>query len=233
MDSCASDMTFVDCWIQHCKSAGFRTMAPQNVDYLILRCGVTNTPIGFHFYRGGNAHFVLPCFGRVLTAIKIEAGGINGGVFTITGLQQETFAYDNERKRFTTLEAEGEVNVSISGIYTGCGNLWGDNADLTTPNFILGPNAQVTVRDSMISGKIAVLKGRPNDLATWLQFDNCRFRCAADPRTDIEADAYSGYELRNCHVVKDNTLGKDYKVIESVLIPHWVQYPSKVRLAEQ
>jgi len=102
LDNCASDMTFVDCNFRDLKSAAFRTMANQNVDYVFIRCIASWVPIGFHFVKGGNAHFILPAFGRVRTAIKIDAtgGGINGGVFSITGLQLETFNYDSEKKRW-------------------------------------------------------------------------------------------------------------------------------------
>ena len=147
-------MTFVDCNFSHLKTAGFRTMANQNVDYVFIRCIATWVPVGFYFFRGGNAHFTLPAFGRVRPAIKIDAGGggINGGVFSVTGLQLETFNYDSEQKRFVILDAAGEVNASFQTIYTGCGQVWGPDGDYTTPNFILGPSAQVAIRDSMISG---------------------------------------------------------------------------------
>ena len=167
------------------------------------------------------------------TGIKIDVGGINGGVYTITGLQQETFSYDNEKKRFTTLDVQSECNVSISGIYTGCGNVWGDDADVETPNFIIGPSAQVTIRDSMISGKIARLTGSKAQVPTWLQFENCRFRCAADPRTDIDADEYSGYEFRNCHVTVDNISSKQPKRDEELLlIKHLTKVPTQVRVID-
>jgi len=230
-DSCASDMTIVDCNFSHLTDVGFRTCNGQNVDYVFIRCVATWVPLGFHFMKGGNAHFILPCVGRVRTGIKIDVGGINGGVYTITGLQQETFSYDNEKKRFTTLDVQSECNVSISGIYTGCGNVWGDDADVETPNFIIGPSAQVTIRDSMISGKIAKLTGAPKNPATWLQFENCRFRCAADPRVDIEADQYSGYEFRNCHVTVDNITSKLPKREEGVLlIRRLTKVPEQVKV---
>jgi len=233
MDSCASDMTFVDVFFHHLTDCGFRTCAGQNVDYVFIRCAVGWTPIGWHFLKGGNAHFILPTFNRCRVGLKIESGGINGGVFTITGAQQEIFNYDNEKKRFPMLDVQGETNVSISGIFTGCSNCFGDEADLETPNFILGPNAQVTIRDSMISGKIARLTGSKAQVPTWLQFENCRFRCAADPRTDIDADEYSGYEFRNCHVTVDNISSKQPKRDEELLlIKHLTKVPTQVRVID-
>jgi hypothetical protein len=226
-DSCAGDMTFADCNVSHMRTAGFRTMAFQNVDYLFLRCITSWCPIGYHFARGGNAHFLLPCFGRVRTAIKVDSGGINGGVFSVAGMQLENFNYDSEQKRLVILEAAGEVNAAFTAICTGCGNVWGTNADFTTPNFILGPSAQVSVRDSMVSGRVATLTGAEKDVATWIEFDNCRFRCASDPRKDIAVDRYSGFELRNCHVSLDDTVHTPYRVTETLMIPHFVRYPAQ------
>lgn len=237
LDSCASDMTFTDVNFSKLKKNAFRAMNNQNVDYVFLRCAVGETPVAYYFSHGGNAHFIMPTFFRCNTAFKFETGGINAGVFSITGLQLENFGYDNPKKRMVVLEASGEQNIAFNSIFTGCISCFGPEADLDTPNFILHSSAQVTIRDSMISGRIAVLSGDDkaadpvNGLATWLQFDNCRFRCAANPQRDIQVTGNAGYELRNCHVMVDDTKGKDYVAsMKPTFIAHYAKYPPKMKV---
>ena len=225
MDMCASDMTFMDVLMDNMKSCGFRAVNFQQVNFMFLRCQVSHAPVGFSLRRGGSSHFLLPSFFAVDTCIEL-GGGVNNGSYSITGLFLERGSLADMKKRMVVLRADGEVNVSVSGIQTGCQNVWGDDADLETPSFILGPTAQVTVRDSIVSGKAARLAGGTG-LPTWIQFDNCRFTRASDPRKDIECDEHSGFELRNCNITVDDTLGKQYRVLRNEMVSHYARYPKQ------
>jgi len=231
---CASDMTFTDLEGLHL-GTGFRTMNAQNLNYALIRPVFEECGIGYHFKNGGSVVAVLPSGGRCETFIKIEGGGINAGTFQFIGMRMEPHT---GKKASVWLEASGETQVQFSGLLVTCMGVWKDadgQAEATgqTPKFILGPSAQVTVQNSIIAGRIARLTGPSPDqarpdagaTATWIQFDNCRFRCGSDPATGIECDDYSGYEFRNCHVVQDDTQGQEYQIRKSVMIPHLVKYP--------
>jgi hypothetical protein len=226
LDMCASDMTFTDLLVDNMRTAGFRAMNDQQVDYVFIRCQVSHAPTGFHFRRGGSAHFLLPTFYAVDTCFDLS-GGVNNGSYSITGLFLERHSFSDPARRMVVLRARGEVNVSVRAIQTGCQYVWGEKADLATPNFILGPGAQVAVRDSILSGKTATLAGDPGGPATWLQFDNCRFTRAADPRRDVDCDAGSGFELRNCTIAVDDTRGAQYRVFRHEMVPHFARLPAQ------
>jgi len=93
------------------------------------------------------------------------------------------------------LDAKGEATVKFSSLLTTCMAVGS-----ATPRFVLGPSVSVTIDSSMISGNIAKLTGSAKGPPTWLQLNNCRIRYHSDPRTDIECDEYSGFEIRNCQV---------------------------------
>lgn len=235
LDMCAADNTFVDISISHMSICGFRSHQGQQLNFVFIRPEIGHTPVGFWFTRGGASSWLHPCFGWVDTAFRFHGAGINSGAFSIRGLWVENFGFTDQSKRMVFLDANGECNVSVSGLSLTCQRVWGPDGDRETPNFKLGPSAQVTVSGCMLSGKIAELTGRGElspemgRLATWIQFDNCRFRCASDPRTDIVSDDLSGYEFRNCHVVADDTVAKEYKIKESIMIPHLVKYPAQAK----
>jgi hypothetical protein len=227
MDMCASDMTFIDVFFDHMTDCGFRALGLQQLNYIMYRCGVANSPKGFCFRRGGDSHFIQPSFFRVDTCFEIADVGINSGCFSIQGLFLERGAYTDNNKKMTIVKADGDATLSVDCIQTGCQMVWGDNADLTTPSFILGPSAQMSIQNSMLCGKIAKLTGAPNGAATFLTMDNCRFRCASDPRKDIEIDEHSGFELRNCNVAIDDTRAKDYQVKKNIFIRQFHRYGAK------
>lgn len=231
MDMGASDMTFVDVLMDHMKTCGFRAMHGQQVNYVFMRCEVMHAPTGFAFPNGGSAHFILPTFFAVNTCFDLS-GGVNNGSYSITGLFLERGSLSDPDKRMVILNAHGEVNIAISAIQSGCQNVWGDKADFATPNFILGSHAQVTVRDSILSGKTATLAGSSGP-PTWIQFDNCRFSRGAEPRKDIDADQWSGFELRNCSITVDDTRGKQYKQIRCEMVPHLARYPKQAVTVEE
>jgi len=232
-DMCAADNTFLDLVIDHMTVCGFRSMQGQQLNFVFYRPEVGYTPVAYWFTRGGASTWLHPCFGWVDTAFRFHNAGINSGAFSIRGLWVENFGYTNDKKRMVFLDATGECQVTISGLSTTCQRVWGPEGDRTTPNFKLGPSAQVSVQGCMFSGRIAELQGKgertdeQGALATWIQFDNCRFRCAADPRKDLAADDFSGYEFRNCHVVADDVAGDEYKIHESIMIPRLVKYPKQ------
>lgn len=222
---CASDMTLIDLNIDHMKEAAFRSMSVQVLDFVFIRPEVGSTPIGFHFVKGGAATFIHPCAFRVGTLLKIDSGGISAGVFSVRGWFWERYSYKDEKSRMVFVNARGECNISISGVATGASRLWGKNADLKTPNFILSDGAQLKVTGSMICGKIARLTGKKDRTATFIQFDGCRFRCASNPKKDVDSDIYSGYEFRNCNVTIDDTTGEKYKILKNIFIPKFAKYP--------
>ncbi|MCF7853298.1 MAG: glycoside hydrolase family 55 protein [Candidatus Pacebacteria bacterium] len=206
---CSSDMSFYDVrWID-CNTA-FRTVSDQNLNYNFVRCGAANTGIMFDFQKGGSAVITLPSTYSVGTFLRVGSGGINAGTFTVNGCRLDGARYRAERT--VVPDAKGETNVVFSGLLTSCTGLWPKtNEDGTkgpppenTPMFVLGPHANVLVQGSMISGNVAKLTGSDDQLPTWIQFDNCRFRVRSDPRTMIETDEASGYELRNCVVTTDD-----------------------------
>lgn len=229
LEVCASDMTFIDLTIDNMKKAGFRAVSGQALDYVFIRPEVGHTPIGFHFIKGGAATFIHPCAFKVDTLLKVEKTGINSGVFSIRGWFWERHAYSDPNKKMVFVDASGEANITVIGTATGCSRVWGEKADLETPNFILGPSAQLTAIGCMISGKIAKLTGEKDNVATFIQFNNCRFRCAANPKENIECDEYSGYEFKNCNVTIDETKSKKYKIIKKIFIPQLVKYPRQAK----
>jgi hypothetical protein len=227
LEICASDMTFIDIVIDNMKKAAFYANSGQALDYVFIRPEVNNTPTGFHFIKGGAATFIHPCAYKVDTLLKVEKTGINSGVFSIRGWFWERHAYSDLNKKMVFVDASGEANITIIGTATGCARVWGEKADIETPNFILGPSAQLTAIGCMLSGKIAKLTGEKDNVATFIQFTNCRFRCASNPKENIESDEYSGYEFKNCNVTIDDTKGKKYKTIKKIFIPQLVKYPKQ------
>lgn len=227
LEICASDMTLIDIVIENMKECAFKADSAQALNFVFIRPEVNNTPTGFHFIKGGAATFIQPCAYKVNTLLKIEKTGINSGVFSIRGWFWERHSYSDPEKKMVFVDVSGEANVTVTGAATGCSRVWGKKADLTTPNFILGPSAQLTVIGCMLSGKIAKLTGDKDDLATFVQFINCRFRCASNPFKDIEADDYSGYEFTNCNATIDDTTGDKYKVSKKIFIPKFAKYPKQ------
>lgn len=203
----SADMSFYDVGWADCE-IGFRTNSEQNLNYNFVRCGGVTTGVLFDFPKGGSATFLLASTYGVGTFLRVGNGGINAGVFTILGLRLD--GTKHQGKRTVWIDARGETQITISGSQSGCTNLLRltdeqkrNFEQFNTPLFILGPHANVLVQGSMISGNIARLTGDPKQLPTWIQFDNCRFRVKSDPRTMIQTDAASGYELRNCVVMLD------------------------------
>jgi hypothetical protein len=233
LDICASDMTFIDIVIENMTTAGFKAVSNQALDFVFIRSEVNNTPIAFHFIKGGAATFIHPCAFKVDTMLKIERSGINSGAFSIRGWFWERYSYSSKKKKMVFVDAAGEANITVTGTSTGCTRVWGKDADLKTPNFILGPSAQLTVIGCMISGKIATLTGKKDRPATFAQFINCRFRCASNPLKDIEVDDYSGYEFQNSNVTIDDTTGEKYKVHKIIFIPRLTKYPKQAEEFEK
>lgn len=121
--------------------------------------------------------------------------------------------------------ASGETNVKMTAVQTTACAIFGEEGDLETPAFILGPRASVLVESSQITGKIARLRGDPTRVPTWITFDNCRFRCGSDPRRDIEADDASGYRFRDCVVTIDDVRAETCKPTEQIMLPELVKLP--------
>lgn len=141
LEICASDMTLTDIVIENMKICGFKADSGQALDYVFIRPEVNNTPTAFHFIKGGAATFIHPCAYKVDTLLKVEKTGVNSGVFSIRGWFWERHAYSDPNKKMVFVDASGEANVTVIGTATGCTRVWGPNADLETPNFILGPSA--------------------------------------------------------------------------------------------
>jgi hypothetical protein len=223
----SADMTFLDVHFVRLKT-GFRTMSVQNVDFTFIRPRVIGCELGLHFHKGGNAE-ANSLFGiGVKEVVRIDSGGINAGTFFFSNMRIDVnYSFKDPETgiapRSIILRAKGETNVKFSALDVICGNaMRGDR----TPAFILGPHANVSVASSIISGKVAELTGNPDAPPTWIQFDNCRFRVFSDPR-EIEHDAASGFELRNCVIVEDEKVDGKYVQKRNVFVPHFAKYPSQ------
>jgi hypothetical protein len=226
--NCA-DMTFDELVIIEMKKYAFKAASFQQVNYVFSRPLIAKTPIGFYFNGGGSVTFTRPTFGKVDTLFKIRKTGISTGIFDIQGLWFELMAYSDHKKRATFVDVAGECNMVLTGFSTAAGNLWGKDGDYKTPAFIVKDGAQISVIGSMICGRIAELTSQANKTPSFIQFDNCRFRCASNPYKDISRDKYSGYEFRNCNVVLDNTKSKPYKIFKKFMIPRLVKYPVQAK----
>lgn len=225
--NCA-DMTFVDIVIAYMKKCAFYEAGYQQLNFVFIRPLIGNTPIGFFYNGGGSSQFILPTFHKVDTLFKIQKTGITNGVFGINGLWFEQVAY-TPKKRPVFIDVNGEANVTISSFSTTSSQLWGKKPDLKTPAFIVKNGAQVKVSGAMISGKIAELSSTPNHVASFIQFDNCRFRCLSNPYKDIKCDKHSGYEFRNCNVTLDDTREKKYKIHKKLFITKFSKFPMTAR----
>jgi hypothetical protein len=206
VDLCGSDMTIEDLGMRDLMT-GFQTLGGQNVNFTFVRPEVGNCSVGFDFAGGGSVVALLYAGWKCDRFVKIGRTGINNGNFTFIGFKPELYKGPMTGRRGVILEAAGgEQVISIKSLCSGCIALFGEKGDRDTPMFQLGPGAQLSVKDSLISGKIARLSG-DTKWPTWLQMENCRFRAFADPRTDIETDASSGYEVKNCVVAtKEKTV---------------------------
>lgn len=207
---------------------GFRGNSEQNLVYLFQRPDFGWVDTGFVFIGGGYATASLVNCHHVDVVFHISGCGINSGVFELSTVRNEQGGRTTN-KHPITLIASGEANIKFTGLQTTCNGVFGPEADLETPTFILGPSANVVVEASMLSGKIAKLTGSSKDVPTWIEFNNCRFRAASDPQKDISADEYSGYAFRNCIVTKDDTRGKEYKIFSYTMLPYLVKYPKQAQ----
>lgn len=219
--TCASDMSFYDCNFSNCQT-GFLTMADQNLNYLFMRPNIGMSNIGIHFAKGGSATINQLNGHSLRTALRIDKGGINAGIFSIHGMRIESRPFagyskisggsfmvpgepdSNEIRRTSLIEATGETNIYISGLLTTCMGIVGKNGDPKTPMIRLRDGAQLTIDASQFSGMIADLSTSDGKPPAWMSLRDCRFRFLADPRTNIRCDANSGYELRNSIIFNDH-----------------------------
>lgn len=199
--TCASDLSFYDCNFSSCET-GFLTMADQNLNYFFTRPNIALSQTGMHFAKGGSATIHLLNGHSLETALKIDKGGINAGIFSIHGMRVESRFYNG--KRTSLIHAEGETNVYISGLLTTCMGIAGTNGDPNTPMITLRKGAQLTIEGSQLSGMIADIATTTGQPPAWLSFRECRFRFLADPRTNITCDTNSGYDLTNCIIYRDH-----------------------------
>lgn len=205
-DLCGSDMTIKDLGLRDLM-VGFETLKGQNVNFTFIRPEVGNCGIGLHFAGGGSVIALQYSGWKCDRFIKIGGTGINNGNFYFVGMKPELYRGPTTGRRGVILEAAGgETVVTFKSLCSGCISLFDSDkhkSDREHPMFILGPGAQVSVEGSLLSGKLAKLTGRKDKSPAWIQFDNCRFRVAADPRQQIEHDEWSGFEVRNSIVVED------------------------------
>lgn len=229
----SADMTFIDlCMVS--LQTGFKTMSVQNVDYLFLRPRANGVELVLHFEAGGNAEasslFGIGC----REIVRIDTGGINAGTFFFSNMRiDHNNKFKNERGESAKpiiLRAKGETNVKFDALDVICVNAM--KSDPETPAFILGPGAQVAVDSSMITGAVATLTGRADDVPTWIQFNNCRFRVLANP-TEIKHDEFSGFELKNCVWAEDKIENDKYVRVKNWFIPKYVKLPAKANILKQ
>lgn len=216
--------TFIDCGFYGLE-VGIHARSEQNVGYLMLRPGFGKCKTAVWFEKGGIVDIITPLTHHIDVFLRIDQGGINGGTYRVTNLHMEQNSCSDRDKRGTVLIANGETTVEFSALQANTCGLFGAKADFETPNFILGSSASVLVRASHICGKIAVLKGKPDAVPTWITFENCRFRCASNPKKDIDCDEFSGYRFRDCSVVVDDTTQEKYKVIDRFFLPDMARFP--------
>jgi hypothetical protein len=215
--------TFNNCGFEYLK-IGFHTRCEQNLSYLFQRADFGYCDTGFYFENGGYVECDMVNAHHVDTMIRIDTGGINAGVYHFSTIRPEQGG-KTPGKRPITLMAQGEVNVKFTALQTTCCAVMGDDADLDTPTFLLGPGANVRVESSMICGRIAKLTGDAAKDATFITFENCRFRAGADPRRNIACDDASGYRFVDCTVAVDDPKAREYQVTDHVFIKNLVRYP--------
>lgn len=203
-DNCAADMTFIDVVFDKLEN-GFVTNSHQNVNYVFIRPVLGMIDVGFWFKKGGTATFNLIAGTHIGTGLKVDAGDINNGTFSLDGVKIETVRWKG--KRTTILDVKGYCTVvNVTNLNSGTFDIGNDDP----PLFKLGPAVALSINSSTILGRnIAELTSYPapttpafsqgGSRPTWLQFNNCTFGYC-DPRWDtaVVCDANSGYELRNC-----------------------------------
>ena len=200
-------MTFIDVFMRNLKT-GFRTMCDQNVQYMFMRVDALNVETAYHIVEGGAVNWIAAFARQCDTVIRIDSGGINTGIYNAQSLKVEGLI--SKKKRSVVLRARGEVNVNFTSLNLVTA---GAQHDLETASFDIGPGVQVGVDNSMLTGRIATLTGgEPTDLPAFIRFDNCRFRCNADPRKKIALKGHAGFVLRDCMITVDEFTPEDYTV---------------------
>ncbi|MFW5798474.1 MAG: glycosyl hydrolase family 28-related protein [Planctomycetota bacterium] len=220
------------CTLSHCGfsrlETGIRMKSVQNLGFFIPRPDFGYVGTALWITGGGYVTVTLLNAHHTDVAIRLEGQGINSGVFKFDGVRPEQGSR-TPGKRPVLLMASGETNVHLTAAQTTTGAIFGENGDLDTPAFILGPSANVVVESSHITGKVARLTGKADDVPTFLTIRNSRFRCGSDPRTGIEADRFSGYRIVDSVVTVDDVRGKAYKVSGRVMIPEMVHLPKQAQ----
>lgn len=229
----AADLTLTDLMFFDL-GVGFKTTQSQNVDYCFIRPMAFACGCALWFAQGGSADVYSLATRRTPLVIRIDGGGIQNGTFHFSNLRVDVNSVGTNvlggnpwsheyPARPVVLLAKGEVNVKFTSL---C--VMGERRDRETPIFSLDTHAQVSVESSMLSGPVAVLRGKAGNLPTWIQFDQCRFRMGADPR-EILCDEFSGYELRNCSVTVEADPSKgNYAPIEKTFIPSLSRLPTRL-----
>lgn len=222
---CASDMTLIDVGFADC-ATGFVTYSEQNLNYNFIRPEIGRCDIGMHFAKGGNVTATMLSGHSCGYAVKIGKQGINVGTYNFIGMRVEARIYKG--KRTAMLYAEGgEVMVKISSMILSAQGISGQESDLETPMFTLKDGAQVFIDSSLLAGCSAKLESSAASTPSWIQFDNCRFRIASDPRTRIAHDEFSGFNLRNCVIVEDKTEADRRKGSQTVFVEDYRKSPQQ------
>lgn len=210
------DMNFSDLEV------GIDARSEQNLCYLILRPNVGYVKTAFRFLGGGAVDAINVNTHHVDVVFDISKCGINSGIYHLSTVRSEQGGA-TKGKRPVMLKASGEVNVTMSSVQTTCNGLFGEDADRTTPAFILGPSANVLVQASQISGHVARLDGDNSDVPTFITFENCRFRCFADPMKSVGLGDNSGFRLRDCQITRDELRDGKYTVLQRDFVLDYYQ----------
>lgn len=223
---CSDTSSFINLMMEKLET-GFEARSEQNLAYYFERPDIGYVGTAFKFIGGGSVTAIGVNCHHTDVVFDIEKTGINSGTYELVNVRPEQGARQ-KGKRPVSLKASGEVNVHMVGLQTLANEVMGPNPDLETPALILGPSANVLVVSSQITAKAARLTGRPDDLPTFLTFENTRFRIHSDPLgAGIERDANSGFRLRDCQITYDEEKDGKYRVLSRKFVPDHLAMPGE------